>query len=129
MFHNLGYVADAQDQRHQARAYFRQSLLLYHQAAKLSGVADCAIGLAHVAGACGQPTRAAQLLGFAETTRSAIITQDEYVPPSKYEAYDRLLATLPTQLRSTEFEAARAAGRALPLEQGIAYALDDTAHA
>jgi hypothetical protein len=29
-----------------------------------------------------QPARAARLLGFAETIRGAIITQDEYVTPS-----------------------------------------------
>ena len=99
--------------------------MLFHQTAKLSGIADCAVGLAHVAVACGQPARAARLLGFAETTRGAIITQDEYVTPSKHEVYDRLLVTLPAQLLPTQFEAARAAGRALSLEQGIAYALGD----
>jgi len=125
VFHNLGYVAEAQEHRRQARAYFNQSLLLFHQTARLSGVADCAVGLARVAVACGQPARAAQLLGFAETTRGAIITQDEYVPPSKYEVYDSLLITLPTQLSPAQFEAARTAGQALSLEQGIAYALGD----
>src|SRR6266545_2381648 len=125
VFHNLGYLADAQEHRLQARTYFRQSLMLFHQTARLSGIADCAVGLARVAVACGQPARAARLLGFAETIRGAIITQDEYVTPSKYEVYDRLLVTLPAQLLPTQFEAARAAGRALSLEQGIAYALGD----
>ncbi len=124
-YHNLGYVAEAQEHRLQARTYFRQSLMLFHQAARLSGVADCAVGLARVAVAFGQPARAAQLLGFAEITRGAITTQDEYVPPFKYDAYDSLLVTLPGQLPSLQFEAARASGRALSLEQGIAYAFND----
>jgi tetratricopeptide (TPR) repeat protein len=125
VFHNLGYLADAQKHRLQARTYFRQSLALFHQTARLSGVADCAIGLARVAVADGEPARAARLLGFAETTRGAIITPDEYVMPSRYEVYDSLLATLPAQLLPTQFEAARAAGRALSLDQGIDYALGD----
>lgn len=124
-FHNLGYVAEAQHDQLQAQAYFRQSMMLFHQAASLSGVADCAIGLAHVAVAGGRPTRAAQLLGFAEAMRSAIVTQDEYVPPFKNKAYDSLLAALPEQLLATQLEAARAAGQALSLAQGMAYALAD----
>ena len=129
VFHNLGYVAAAQEHRHQARTYFKQSLLLFDQAAKLSGVADCAVGLACVAVAYGQLARAARLLGFAETIRGAITTQDEYAPPFKNEAYDSLLVSLPAQLLPTQFETARAVGRALSLKQGIAYALgdDDTA--
>jgi tetratricopeptide (TPR) repeat protein len=125
VFHNLGYLADAQKHRLQARTYFRQSLALFHQTARLSGVADCAIGLARVAVADGEPARAARLVGFAETTRGAIITPDEYVMPSRYEVYDSLLVSLPAQLLPTQFEAARAAGRALSLDQGIDYALGD----
>ena len=84
--------------RLQASTYFRQSLLLFHQTAKLSGIADCAVGLARVAAEYGQPARAARLIGFAETTRGALNTQDEYVTPSKCEVYDSLLVTLPAQL-------------------------------
>jgi len=36
-----------------------------------------------------------------------------------------LLVSLPAQLLPTQFEAARAAGRALSLDQGIDYALGD----
>ena len=81
-----------------------------------------------MAGASGQPARAARLVGFAEATRDALLIQEEFVTPAKVEAYNRLLATLPTQLSSIQFEVARAAG-ALPLDQGVTYALDDTAHA
>ncbi|MEO7911036.1 MAG: hypothetical protein ABIV47_15440 [Roseiflexaceae bacterium] len=99
-------------------------MLLFHQAARLSGIAGCAIGLARVAVESRQPVCAAQLLGYAEATRGAMITQDEYIMPFKYEVYDSLLATLSAQLLPTQFAAARAA-RALSLEQGIGYALAD----
>jgi predicted ATPase len=125
VLHNLGYLAASQEHWRQAGAYFRQSMMLFHQTARLAGVADCAIGLARVAVAHGQPARAALLLGFAETTRSAIVTPDEYVPPFKDEVYDGLLVSLPAQLLPAQFDTARQAGRALSLDQGIADALAD----
>jgi predicted ATPase/Tfp pilus assembly protein PilF len=125
VFHNLGYVADAQMDRLQARTHFRRSLTLFRQIGKLAGIADCAVGLARVADESGQPARAAQLIGFAEATRDALPMPEEFVPPSKREEYERLLVSLPAQLTSTQFEAARAAGHALSLDQGIAYALGD----
>jgi len=125
VFHNLGYLADAQEQQLQARTNFRHSLTLFHQIDKHSGIADCVIGLARLAAKAGQPARAAQMLGFAEATRDALSMQDEFVTPSKREAYDNLLAALLAQLSPTQFEAARAIGRSLSLDQGIVYALDD----
>ena len=82
-FTNLAIWPMLQEHWSEASTYFRQSLLLFHQAAKLSGIADCAVGLARVAVESGQPARAAQLIGFAEASRAALNTQDEFVTPSK----------------------------------------------
>jgi tetratricopeptide (TPR) repeat protein len=125
VYHNLGYLTAAQQRWHQARAYFKHSMLLSHEAAKLSGVVDCAIGLAQAAHAAGEPARAARLLGFAEAARDPLPTQDEYTLPFKQQIYESLLASLPAQLSPARFEAIRAEGRALSLEQGIAYAIED----
>ena len=67
----------------------RQRLLRY---ARSGRICTCSVSVL-----CILTLGLARLLGFAETIRGAIITQDEYVTPSKYEVYDRLLVTLPSQ--------------------------------
>jgi predicted ATPase/class 3 adenylate cyclase/tetratricopeptide (TPR) repeat protein len=122
---NLGYVAIAQKHSSKALALFSESLTLFQKLRRLSGIADCLVGLARVAVEFGQPERAARLLGLAETMRADLTTQPEFITPCNREVYESLLAILPALLGTMLFEAARAAGHALSLDQGIVYALGD----
>ena len=79
-------------------------------------------GLAGVAGFAGQPERAARLFGAAETALTAIGAQ---IWPSNRRDYDRNVAVVRAALEGKHFSAARAEGRAMTLEQAVAYALDE----
>ena len=84
------------------------------------GVAICLEGLAAVAGARGQPARAAQLYGAAAALRERIGAP---LPPGDRLGYDRHLATARACLDEGAWAAAWAEGQAMPLEEAVADAL------
>ena len=77
-------------------------------------------GLASIAVERGDVERAATLVGAAETLMEA---QSMAWPPDERPHYDRLLEVLPAAMGSEAFEAARAAGAAMPTEDTIELAL------
>jgi hypothetical protein len=77
-------------------------------------------GAAGVAGAHGQPERAARLFGATDAVRTALGVP---VRPVDRPRYDRDVSAVRTALGPDAFAAAWAAGRALPLEQAITEAL------
>jgi hypothetical protein len=82
-------------------------------------MAECLEALATIAGAQGQPQRAACVYGVAEALRDAIGAPLE---PSERARYDQSVAAVRAALGGDAFAAAWAAGRAMPLEQALAYA-------
>jgi hypothetical protein len=77
---------------------------------------------ASLALACGQPTRAARLMGAAEAVR-----EDQEMPLEpvyRRDVYDALLASARAALDRESFAAAWAEGRTMSLEQAVAYALE-----
>jgi hypothetical protein len=118
----LARVAHTQGDSARAAQHFAQALALLRET-PVSEVHHTAIeGLAGVAAAQGQPERAARLFGAAEALREAA---GEPLPPAYRAAYERDVAAARTQLDEATFAAARAAGRAMTLEQAIAYALNE----
>jgi hypothetical protein len=95
--------------------------MYWKQAEKLS-IAWCLEGLAGVAGAQGEPVRAARLLGAADRLRVAIGAP---LPPGERADYDHTVDAARTQMAPDAFAASWAAGRAMTLEQAIAYALEE----
>jgi hypothetical protein len=82
----------------------------------------CLEDIAGVLCAHGRPTDAARLFGAAEALRELIgkpLTRAQIV------THDRDVVTVKHQLDPEAFAAAWAAGRAMTLEQAIAYALDE----
>jgi non-specific serine/threonine protein kinase len=76
--------------------------------------------LAAIAGARGEPSRAARLRGAAETEREAMgITLSSF----DRSLYDRYLMEARAQLGPAAFDAALDEGRAMTLEQAVEYAL------
>ena len=125
--HNLGYVAHAQGHEGRAIARFTESLQLFQERGNKRGMAECLMGLAAVAVTQSQQpegcVRAARLLGAAEAQCEAIGAA--LWPPDRLE-HERTVAAVQGALGEAACVAAWAAGRAMTLEQAIAYALEDT---
>ena len=120
---NLAYVAQHRGDRRRAAALSAESLALRRELGDEVGIAECFVALAGVAAAQGQAERAARLLGAAEAlVEPARLRAD---PVVRIE-YDRNLAAARVGPDEAGFAAAWAAGRALPREQAIAYALAGT---
>jgi hypothetical protein len=126
ILHNSAYVVLRQGDGRQAAASFGESLVLYQDLKRKHGVIECLIGLACVAAATvgGQPApaeRAARLFGAAEglfeATGGGLAAADQ-------AEHDRYLALAREQLDEAVFGAAWAEGRAMTMEQAVAYALE-----
>jgi predicted ATPase/class 3 adenylate cyclase len=118
---NLGALARAQGEYVRAAAHFVESLTIESELGHKPHIPACLEGLAWVAGEQGQPKQAAQLLGAAEALREA---SGASIPPADHAEYERTVTAVRAQLDAATFAAAWAAGRALSLEQAIAYALE-----
>jgi non-specific serine/threonine protein kinase len=121
--HNLGHVIQEQGDYERATAMFKRSLALYQKLENRPGVALCLAGLAGIMGKSGQLRHAVQILGaveaFFETFNMAMDIVD-------HVTYERTVATLRKQLHEDTFSAVWAEGRAMPLQQAVAYALEET---
>jgi predicted ATPase/DNA-binding SARP family transcriptional activator len=120
LIHNLGYVALHQGDLMRARRLFIESLAAFRDQRSQRGVAECLAGLAAVALAHEDGTRAARLWGAAEALREAA---DVAMWAADRVEYDRQRAALGAGMDERALAAAWASGRALPLEQAIAEAL------
>ena len=121
---NLGWAMLAAGAAGAAEAHFRESLALYHELGSIDGVAIPLEGLSGVAAARGQPRRAARLLGAAAAIRAAVGMP---LSPNAQAIYERLLASARAQLDPSAWEAELAHGRAMSVEQAVAYAADQAA--
>ena len=125
--HNLGYAAHTRGDDDHAAALFAESLRLFQERGNKRGPAECLMGLAAVAATHGrQPegtVRAARLLGAAEAQFEAI---GAAMWPADRLEYERSVTAARAALSEEVFAAAWAEGRAMTLEQAVAYALEDT---
>jgi predicted ATPase/class 3 adenylate cyclase len=119
--HNLGEVASHLGEYAEACSYFRESLLLRQELGDRSGPAFSLVGLGMVAVHQNDYERAARLFGAAEAGREAVGIP---LPVSGRASYEKAVATLRANLDREAFETAWAQGRAMRLEQAIAFALD-----
>ncbi|HSH77819.1 MAG TPA: tetratricopeptide repeat protein, partial [Herpetosiphonaceae bacterium] len=120
---NLGLVARALGDYARAATLLRESLLVCRE---IDWTLGCCFGLESLAGVAvdqGQATRAARLFGASEALRERI---GIVVDPDDRPEYARDVAAARRQLDETAFAAAWAEGRAMTLEQAVAYALEST---
>ncbi len=117
--HNLGYVALALGNAERAAGLFIESLRLHLELSNRHGVTECLAGLAGVAGALGQPLQAARLFGASDALREAL---DAIMWPAERADYERNLSVARAQLDDATWQAAYAEGRAMSMEQAVAYA-------
>ncbi len=117
----LGLLALYQRDLDQATNYYTQSIALCRAIEAKIGFASCLEGLGGVALAQGRVERAARLWGAAEAIREAIEMGHSRVDRRHNE---EMIAAGRAKLGTARFDAAWASGRALSLEQALAYALD-----
>jgi tetratricopeptide (TPR) repeat protein len=103
-----------------AAALFRQCISEYKEARWI--IPSSLEGLAALAAAQDNGERAAQLWGAAEVIREATSLPIDAIDA---RAYERWVAAARTRFDANVFAAAWAAGRAMTMEQAIAYALSD----
>ncbi len=119
---NLGQVALHHGDAAKALEFFRESL---RQSQKLSNkylIAYCFAGLTGVARLSEQHERAARLSGAADALLGTIGSQLDLADRVEYE---RSVTAVRAQLGDQPFAAAQAEGRAMTMEQAIAYALEE----
>jgi tetratricopeptide (TPR) repeat protein len=118
---SLGLTAICQGDYRRAAALLKESLALSRD---LGDKRDMAAGmeeLASVACAQEQTERAARLFGAGQALREALGAP---LPPADQAPYDRGVAVARARLGENAFAAAWAQGRAMALEQAVAYALE-----
>jgi tetratricopeptide (TPR) repeat protein len=117
---NLGNIYTLQQNYMQAAAVHRESLILRHTVGDQRGLASSLTSLAELAVATGDYERAARLHGVAEMLRLELKVPLTAVAQ---EDLDRDSAAIQAAIGETATAAAWAAGKAMSLEQAIAYAL------
>ena len=131
----LGHAALGQGDRAAARAYLAENLAeslavargeAGHGMVAAPLVAAALEGFAALAAAGARPARAARLAGAAAALRSRAHAPLE---PARAAQLERELAPARRALGPERFAAPWAAGRALPLEAAVAYALEDAPEA
>jgi non-specific serine/threonine protein kinase len=120
---SLGHVARLQGEYGKARALFEESLAIERELGEKRVIVGDLEGLAAVAVAQGEPERAARSFGAAEGLREAMGAP---LPPADRAENDRSVAAVRTALGEEGFAASWAEGRALPLEQAICSALEES---
>jgi tetratricopeptide (TPR) repeat protein len=113
--HNQGYLKQRAGEAAQAIAQFQESLQIFRDLGVRDGIAACLLG---IAGVTSDSVRATRLLGASEAVRESI---GGVFVPLYVAAYDRTVS----EIEALAFKPARAEGRAMPLEQAIAYGLED----
>jgi len=112
----LGRVAQASGDHEGAAARFAESLRLLTEHHARRSIAEGLEDLAGVVAARGRPDWAARLLGAAEGLREEIGAER---PHAEQMGYRRVVAAARHALGATAFDAAWAAGQALPLQQAV----------
>jgi non-specific serine/threonine protein kinase len=123
LLHNLGYLAQYKGDYEHAERFFRDGLVRARNLDWLWGVADSLYALSGPVGSKGQPERAARLIGAAEKTYEKVGLGPQ---PGDLVEYERYIAAVRAQLDEAAFDAALAEGRAMTVEQAVAYALEGT---
>jgi predicted ATPase/DNA-binding SARP family transcriptional activator len=119
----LALVERAQGNFVSAGTRLRESLALHWASGFHRFIPNVLISIAGLAAVQGQGERAARLFGAAETVCK---TMEVHFPVGEREEYERDVAVARSGLGETEFAAAWAEGRAMPLAQAVAFALEET---
>jgi tetratricopeptide (TPR) repeat protein len=117
-----GHFALDERDAQRATGFFVEAMALNRELEDLVGIRRCLVGLAEVAVAQRRPERAARLLGATE-----VLSEARQLRMDRHDraAYDRAVTAARSQLDEATFASAWAEGRAMVLEQAIAYVVED----
>jgi tetratricopeptide (TPR) repeat protein len=118
----LGIVATRRGDHGHAKALLDEGLVLVRKLGSMEAIAECLETLAEVAGALRDPRRAARLWGAADALREA--TGSPWLPLES-RLHEPYLTAARSGIDQADWTMAWEEGRAMPLEDAIAYALDD----
>jgi tetratricopeptide (TPR) repeat protein len=122
--YNLAQVALTRGDRELATRMLKEGVTLSEQIGDQANLSYFLEGLAVVAGMQGEAEHSARLLGAADRLlEEAGTSVYNYYKPDR-SLYDRTMADVRSQLGEGGFEEAWTEGRAMILEQAVAYALD-----
>ena len=121
---NLGEIAAAEGDYSAAHVQCVESLAIYRELGDRAGIAASVEALAGIACALGKTGRAACMWGAMERLREEIGAP---LTPSQRQDFNRQVADGRITLGDAAFDLAWQKGRAMVLEQAIAYARDDNA--
>jgi tetratricopeptide (TPR) repeat protein len=118
----LGYLYTRLEQGENARLYYRAALLPYQKGNTRVGVLFTIEGFASLAVCEGQWKRATRLFSWVSKLRE---DSGERRPPVEQASVERDLAILKSHLSDDEFIKFSAEGRAMTMEQAIAFSLTE----
>jgi predicted ATPase len=119
---NLSMVAARRGDSAQARVFLGESLPVYLELGETLYIAASLAVAAYIAAAAGSPVRAHTLLGSAEGIWQRLARRPV---PVVHQWIDRSAAETADRIDEPARAAADAAGRAMTVEQAVAYALSD----
>ena len=119
--YNLGMIALHQNNYLTAGSYFLDYFDVARKMYEQIGACDLLISLAAVAGGMNEPERAAKLSGAAQ---ALFETTDYRIPAFDQAEFYRHIQIARVQLGEAKFETLQTEGRAMTMEQAIAYALE-----
>jgi predicted ATPase/DNA-binding CsgD family transcriptional regulator len=117
--HNLGHACLHLGAVVRAHDLFNESMAIHQTQANTPGITECLIGYAALAIVAGLPAAGARLLAALVAIGGERVVSAWAATQMEYEHY---LALASASLSEAEFQAEQIAGRALSLEQAIAYA-------
>lgn len=119
--YNLAYIAQHEGNHKRAIQLGYRGLSLACDRHDKHEMANALAVLAGSFGLTGQPQRAARMLGASEAASERM---GAFHHPSDMPEVERIITAVSQQLDDTTFRTAWAAGRAMTLEQAVAYALE-----
>jgi len=117
--HSLGYIAQYEGDYVRAEAQFRKSLTMFRWLGNRRGMSECLAGLAGLRARQGQSQWGATMLSAAESLLQ--VTGGSWWPADRVEV-ERNREMIRSALDETELTAAQERGRAMTLEQALAFA-------
>jgi predicted ATPase/class 3 adenylate cyclase len=119
----LGILATRRGDHRRAKTLLEESLVLSRRLGSMVNVAECLETMAEMAGTLGDAPRAARLWGAADALREATGSPWMSFEKSLHEPY---LAAVRSGADEADWRAAWEEGRAMTLEDAIAYVLEAT---
>jgi predicted ATPase len=117
--HSLGYIAQHEGNYERAESQFRSSLTMFRRLGNRRGMAECMAGLAGLKARQGKAEWGAVMLSAAETVLK--VTGGAWWPADRVEV-EANQEFLRSALGEVELSAAQKKGRAMTLEQALAFA-------